>query len=188
MKLTDWDWCIWCQEKAIATEIAALRLAIEHINKYKLESDYSPNALTARIKQLEASQARFRRGIPPPPPNMQKQGRYNGPQHLSKRARKRLHWEAMKSYAIPKIPGTALRKGSNKWYSPTWTPPLQHQYSQTETCLAPPPPPPPPPPPYPRAPVNLVPMPHPARAHKRPRTNSWMNGGGLHGEQFADQS
>ncbi|KAK6141486.1 hypothetical protein DH2020_024764 [Rehmannia glutinosa] len=52
------------QDKAIANEIADLRLAIEHIIKYGLESEYSPDSLTARIKQLEKNRASLRNGTP----------------------------------------------------------------------------------------------------------------------------
>ncbi|KAK6164440.1 hypothetical protein DH2020_001304 [Rehmannia glutinosa] len=52
------------QDKAIASEIADLHLAIEHIIKYGLESEYSPDGLTARIKQLERNRASLRNGTP----------------------------------------------------------------------------------------------------------------------------
>ncbi|XP_057798102.1 FRIGIDA-like protein 5 [Salvia miltiorrhiza] len=167
------------QEKAIATEIAALHLAIEHILKYGLESDYSPNALTARIKQLEMSQASFRRGIPFPSPNIPKQGRHYGPQqHLSKNARRRLRKEAKRSGAVALNPEIAPSHGLNNGSAFVWRRPPQHQSSQTKTYHAA----------LPQATENLVQVPHPAGPRKRPRTNAWMNGGGLHLGQFANNN
>ncbi|KAG8389205.1 hypothetical protein BUALT_Bualt02G0204700 [Buddleja alternifolia] len=50
------------QDKAIAREIADLRIAMEHIVKYGLESEYSPDTLTAQIKQLERDRAILKNG------------------------------------------------------------------------------------------------------------------------------
>ncbi|GFP82915.1 inactive frigida-like protein 2 [Phtheirospermum japonicum] len=44
-------------DKAFASEIADLRAAIEHVIKYGLESEYSPDFLTSRIKLLEGNRA-----------------------------------------------------------------------------------------------------------------------------------
>ncbi|KAL7151588.1 hypothetical protein ABFS83_04G041800 [Erythranthe nasuta] len=52
------------QDKAITSEIADLRLAIAHIIKYGLESEYSPYRLTSRTKQLETEQARLKKRTP----------------------------------------------------------------------------------------------------------------------------
>ncbi|KAG6434533.1 hypothetical protein SASPL_106171 [Salvia splendens] len=89
------------KEKGKETEIAALRLAIEHIVKYGLESDYSPKALTARIKQLEAPHAASKsgKGNPPPPANIKKEGICYGPQQLSRKARRKRRREAEKAAA-----------------------------------------------------------------------------------------
>ncbi|GER29684.1 protein FRIGIDA [Striga asiatica] len=48
------------QEKAISGEIADLQVAIEHIIKHGLESEYSPAFLTTRIKQLEGNLSSMR--------------------------------------------------------------------------------------------------------------------------------
>ncbi|KAL8547989.1 hypothetical protein ACS0TY_007326 [Phlomoides rotata] len=45
------------QDMATASEIADLCVGIEHIIKYGLESEYSPDILTERIKQLERNEA-----------------------------------------------------------------------------------------------------------------------------------
>ncbi|KAG6437887.1 hypothetical protein SASPL_102818 [Salvia splendens] len=119
------------KEKGKETEIAALRLAIEHIVKYGLESDYSPKALTARIKQLEAPQAGSKsgKGNPPPPANIKKEG-ICGPQQRSKKARRKRRREAEKAAAAaekaaaktsaagPLNPQMAPCPGSNNGPSP----------------------------------------------------------------------
>ncbi|KAL1539662.1 FRIGIDA-like protein 5 isoform X1 [Salvia divinorum] len=151
------------QEKANATEIAALRLGIEHIVKYGLESDYSPNTLAARIKQLEASQAGFKRKIPSPSPNIEKHGRCNRSQQMSKWARRKHRREA-----------------KNNCSSPDWRRPPQQQLSQMKTCHAAPT--------YPWEFVNLVPIPQSAGSRKRPRTNNtWVREGDSHLGKFANQ-
>lgn len=62
-------------EKAIANEIAHLRVAIEHIIKYGLESECSLDTLTARVKQLERERAILRNGNgkPSSPRSIQRQ-------------------------------------------------------------------------------------------------------------------
>ncbi|CAA0832181.1 Unknown protein [Striga hermonthica] len=52
--------CPNAQEKAISGEIADLQVAIEHIIKHGLESEYSPAFLTSRIKQLEGNRSSMR--------------------------------------------------------------------------------------------------------------------------------
>ncbi|KAL6505215.1 hypothetical protein OROGR_025032 [Orobanche gracilis] len=52
------------EDKNIASEIDDLRLAIKHIIKYGLESEYSPDILTARINQLERDLTSWRNRTP----------------------------------------------------------------------------------------------------------------------------
>ncbi|KAL6564095.1 hypothetical protein OROHE_005335 [Orobanche hederae] len=52
------------EDENIASEIDDLHLAIEHIIKYGLESEYSPDILTARIKQLERDRTSWRNRTP----------------------------------------------------------------------------------------------------------------------------
>ncbi|XP_042017640.1 FRIGIDA-like protein 5 isoform X2 [Salvia splendens] len=156
--------------QANAAEIAALRLGIEHIVKYGLESDYSPITFTARIKQLEASQAGLRRRIPSPSDSSEKHGRCNRSQETSKwarRKRKRCR-EAKNSDAF-----------SNNCSSPDWRQPPQHQSSQMKTSNAAPA--------YPWEFVNLAPFPQSAGPRKRPRTNTWVKEGGAQVGKVASQ-
>lgn len=65
----------WYQDMAIVREIADLRVGIEHIIKYGLESEYSPQVLTDRIKQLERNQASFKCRSPSSSGDLQKPGK-----------------------------------------------------------------------------------------------------------------
>ncbi|XP_047954572.1 trichohyalin-like [Salvia hispanica] len=166
------------QEKANAAEIAALRLGIEHIVKYGLESDYSPITFTARIKQLEAYQAGLRRRIPSPSANIEKHGRCNGSQETSKWARRKRCREANKSVAFSN-PQMTPNRGSNNCSSADWRQPPQHQSSQMKTCHAAPA--------YPWDFVNLDPFPQSDGPRKRPRANTWVREGGSHIGKVANQ-
>ncbi|KAG6403074.1 hypothetical protein SASPL_135291 [Salvia splendens] len=166
------------QEKANAAEIAALRLGIEHIVKHGLESDYSPITYTARIKQLEASQAGLRRRIPSFSANIEKHGRCNGSQETSKWARRKRCREANKSDAFSN-PQMTPNRGSNNCSSPDWRQPPQHQSSQMKACHDAPA--------YPWDFVKLVPFPQSDGPRKRPRANTWVREGGSHIGNVANQ-
>ncbi|KAL1546593.1 FRIGIDA-like protein 3 [Salvia divinorum] len=124
------------KEKGKTAEVAALRLAIEHIEKYGLESDYSPKALTARIKQLEAPQtgSKRRKGNPLSTANIKKEGVCYGPQQLSKKARRKRRREAEKTAAEKSAaeklnPQMAPCHDSNNGPSPVSTQPPQAEKS-----------------------------------------------------------
>lgn len=170
------------RDKAIASEIADLRVAVAHIIKYGLESEYSPNVLTARIQQLEVNRASLKHGCPSTSADIQKQGNSKRSGYPNKRkARRKLRQAAARGPAAAPNPQMPC-DGSNRWSaSPAWR--AQHHVSNTETLLVASPagfs--------YPWAHVNPVPMPHPGPdgPYKRHRPDVWLNGDHL--GQFGNQ-
>ncbi|XP_047976223.1 FRIGIDA-like protein 3 [Salvia hispanica] len=130
------------KDKGKETEIAALSLAIEHIVKYGLESDYSPKALTARIKQLEAPQAgsKSRKGNPPAPSKIKKEGVCYGPQQLSKKARRKRRREAEKAAADQKTAAetSAAEKTAASPLNPQMAPSPGSNNGPSPVCIQPP--------------------------------------------------
>ncbi|KAI3449781.1 hypothetical protein Pfo_006446 [Paulownia fortunei] len=178
------------QDKAIASEITDLRVAIEHIIKYGLESEYSPDILTARIKQLERNRASLRNGMPSSSADVHKQEKSkrfagNANKRNKRKAQQKQH-EAAKE-AAPASKAQMPQQGSEGGSSPAWK--AQHWQSKTKKHPA-------------TTPVSFhepwsqheqetkslrlaklvdeVPMTHPSSAHKRRRTNISLHEGGLH--------
>ncbi|KAH6811541.1 hypothetical protein C2S51_025303 [Perilla frutescens var. frutescens] len=150
------------QDKAIASELADLCIAIEHIVKYGLESDYSTNALTARIKQLEVNRESLRHGRPIPTTAAADGSQRCGRGNKRKERRRALRAERQSAAVLtPQITG----HGSNSWSCPGWSemPPAEAAplgFPYQWRC------------------VNLVPMPqHMAVSpYKRRKTKAWYNG------------